>query len=127
MVPGAVVWAHVPFDQVDDFKTRPAVVVAIVGREITIVPATTSSSRSRYPTEYAELRDLRAAGLYRPTGMRRREITIDIIEIVSVVGRLSDIDMKSVLPSAYVFGGVGGRDAASTPTDESEDDQEGKV
>jgi hypothetical protein len=117
----------VPFAETDNFKTRPAVIKAIVGREVTILSASSSSSRSRYPTEYAELRDLDVAGLNRPTGVRRREITIDIIEVVVVVGRLSDIDMKSVFPSACVSGGVGGRHAAATPTDESEDDQEGEV
>jgi hypothetical protein len=127
LVPGAVVWAHVPFAEIDEFKTRPAVVVEIVGREVTILPATSSSSRSGYPTEYVELRDLNAAGLNRPTGVRLRETTVDIIEIVDVVGRLSDIDRKAILSPVCASGEVGGRDAAAAPVDESEDNQEWEV
>jgi hypothetical protein len=90
----------VPYAEVDDEKTRPAVVKCVVGRQVIILPGFSAASRFRFPTKYVELRDLDAAGLYRPTGVRRKEVTVDRIEIIDVAGHLSDFDMAAVLPSS---------------------------
>ena len=38
LVPGAVVWAHIPFEECDQEKTRPAVVVDKSGRDVILRP-----------------------------------------------------------------------------------------
>ena len=90
--PGVVVWAHVPFEELDADKTRPAVVKAVVGRNVTLLPGTTAASRYRYPGRYYELTDLAAAGLSRETGICLEERTVDLIEIVQIIGMLADAD-----------------------------------
>jgi len=97
----------VPFPDAEGEKTRPAVIRKVVGRDVTILPASGATSRHRFPARYAELRDLHDAGLRRPTGVRRREVTVDLIEIIGIVGMLSPADMASVFdlgscPSAAV-------------------------
>jgi hypothetical protein len=110
--PGVVVWAHIPFVEVDTEKTRPAIVKATVGRQVTLLPATSAASRHRFPSQYVELRELRPAGLSRPTGVQRREVTIDLIEIVDIVGTLSDDDLSTLLdPPAHALAAASG-DAA---------------
>lgn len=96
---GVVVWAHVPFSERDDEKTRPAVVVGRKGRMVELLPVTTSLTRFRRPHQYVEVQDLDAAGLTRASGVQRRPVTVDRIEIVSVVGELSEPDLLAVLGS----------------------------
>jgi hypothetical protein len=112
LLPGTVVFAHVPYAETDDEKGRPAVVKVTVGREVTILPGSSALSRRRFPALYVELRDLDTAGLWRPTGVRLREVTVDRIEIVHILGRLSDFDMTRLLPSPGDLFGPGGGDAA---------------
>jgi hypothetical protein len=95
--PGTVVWAHIPFAEVDAEKTRPAVVESVTGRDVTLLPASSASSRHRFPAEYVELRDVHTAGLRRPTGIRRRRVTVDLIEIVVIAGALGDRDRHQLL------------------------------
>jgi hypothetical protein len=90
------VWAHVPYEDGQGEKLRPAVVVERCGRDLTILPATTSASRWRYPNSSVEVRDLAAAGLTKPTGIKVRSVTVDIIEVVDIVGRLGEADRNSV-------------------------------
>jgi hypothetical protein len=97
LVPGAVVWAHVPYEDGEGEKTRPAVVVELRGRDLTILPGTTSKRRLDTSRGYVEVRDLAAAGLNRSTGVRTSSVTIDIIEVIGVVGRLGEADLMSVL------------------------------
>jgi hypothetical protein len=104
LVPGIVVCAHVPFAEGGAWKTRPAIVKALDGWQVTVLPAYSSASRLRFPHLYVELRDLYVAGLSRPTGVRRQEVAIDVIEIIDVVGQLSDVDMRAVLPPARCSG-----------------------
>jgi hypothetical protein len=96
LVSGTVVWAHVPYEDGTGEKLRPAVVVERCGRDVTILPATTSASRWRYPNNSVEVRDLAAAGLTKPTGIKMRSVTVDIIEVLSIVGRLGEADRNSV-------------------------------
>jgi hypothetical protein len=88
LLPGAVVWVHVPFDDGMRWKTRPAVVLAVDHREVHLLPGYSSPSRWRFAWQYLELTGLEGTGLLRATGFRRRPITIDQIEIVSIAGRL---------------------------------------
>ncbi len=93
---GVVVWAHVPFQHDDGEKTRPAIVVGNAGRTVDLLPVTTSATRFRRPYDHVELCDLDAAGLERPSGVRLRAVTVDRIELVHIVGELSDADLDAV-------------------------------
>lgn len=110
--PGVVVWAHVPFEDADGEKARPAVVRSVAGRDVTVLPGSSALSRYRFPGRYVELTDLDAAGLARPTGIRRRAVTVDIVEIIDVVGALGRLDAAAVLGSGTTHAGAGLRLAA---------------
>jgi hypothetical protein len=97
LVPGAVVWAHVPFEDGEGEKTRPAVVAQLSGRDVTLYPGTTSGSRIRHGHRYVEVRDLGAAGLNRPTGIKRSFVVVDVIEVIDVVGDLSRADLADLM------------------------------
>ena len=90
LMPGTVVWAHVPFDDVEDSKTRPAVVVAVRGRDVELLPVTSSESRYRYPHAYFEIDDPSTVGLDRRCAIRRRPVVVDRIDLLGVVGELDD-------------------------------------
>jgi len=88
LTPGTVVWAHVPFADGTGEKSRPAVVLSRQGRDVELLPATTSMRRHRYPGQYVEIEDLESAGLNRATGVSLRPVIVDIIEIISITGSL---------------------------------------
>ena len=98
LVPGAVVWAHIPFNGSaaprsgsSEWKTRPAVVIAANGREVTLLPITGSlAGRARF--DAVELRHWDVAGLTRPCAVLRRPVTLDRIDIVDLAGHLHDDD-----------------------------------
>lgn len=89
---GTVVWARIPFqDEPDTTKARPAVVLAARSDEVDLVPLT--SSRRRIDFGAVELQDWAQAGLTRPCGLARRIVTVSRrIDILNVIGALSDID-----------------------------------
>ena len=89
---GAVVWAHVPFEDEPTEKTRPAVVVELMGTSVSVLPATSAASRLRFRDRHVEIDDLDSAGLRRPTGVRLRTVRIDVVEVIEIVGRLGDDD-----------------------------------
>ena len=94
LVPGAVVWAHVPYDDGDGaaWKTRPAVVVDASGREVTLFPLTSSLLGRRRPG-VIEVRHWAEAGLTRPCSVVRRAVTLDRIDILNLVGHLHEDDL----------------------------------
>ena len=100
LTPGTVIWAHVPFEETEGEKTRPAVVIDLRGRDVVILPGTTAPARKRLGPRYVEVTDLDAAGLYRPTGIRLSEVVVDLIEIIDIVGTLSDPDASRILEAA---------------------------
>lgn len=91
LTPGTVVWAHVPFSDGTGEKSRPAVVVATRGRNIELLPATTSPTR-RSQAGFVPLADLGAAGLERDSSVRLDPVTVDRIEIISITGQLACLD-----------------------------------
>lgn len=97
LVPGAVVWAHVPYEEDDGEKTRPAVVKGLRGRDLTLLPGTTSQSRNRFPGLYVEVEDLASAGLSRATAIRTTPVTVDIIDVINIAGELSETDAARTL------------------------------
>lgn len=106
LVPGTVVWAHVPFEDGQGEKVRPAVVVERCGRDLVVFPGTTSASRWNHPSLYVEVRDLGAARLARPTGIRTRSVTIDVMEVLDIVGQLGEADRSAVLglsPQGHIY------------------------
>ena len=95
--PGVVVWARVPFVDIDGWKTRPAVVKTVQGRLVSLAPGSSSASRWRFPNEFIEVTNLADSGLRRPTGFRRRDVTVDIVDVVDIVGNLADTDLAALL------------------------------
>jgi hypothetical protein len=97
LLPGAVVWAHIPYRERPGEKLRPAVVLGVDGRAVCLLPGYSAPSRWRFVGQYLEVTDLEGTGLLRPTGLRRRPVTVDQIEIAGKVGRLSEHDWGRVL------------------------------
>ena len=95
---GTVVWARIPFvDDPDGSKLRPAVVSSIEGRTVTVLPVTSSQKDSvRQSSLYVLLRDWADAGLTRPCLVTRRFVAIDMIDVATVAGQLSDDDVERV-------------------------------
>lgn len=92
LTPGTVVWAHVDFREIDGWKTRPCVVVERRGREVVLLPGTTSERRHDL-RDHVELDDLAGAGLPKNTGVCARPVVVDRIDLVSISGSLSDADL----------------------------------
>jgi len=97
--PGTVVWVHIPFEDVEGDKIRPAVVLRCHGRDIVLLPCTTSMRRHQRPG-YVEIKHWQAAGLPRPTGVRRTSLTVDYLEIVNIAGDLADEDAATLLSTS---------------------------
>jgi hypothetical protein len=97
--PGTVVWAHIPFEDVEGDKIRPAVVLRCHGRDVVLLPCTTSVRRHQRPG-YVEIKHWQSAGLPRPTGARRASLTVDYLEIVNIAGNLADEDAAALLPAS---------------------------
>ncbi|MGN9804039.1 type II toxin-antitoxin system PemK/MazF family toxin [Micromonospora sp. L32] len=101
--PGVVVWARVPYRERDEYKIRPAVVFECRGRrDVVILPCTSSPSRYRYIGRLVELKHFGAAGLGRASAVRREAISIDLVDVLDVIGELSDFDADRVLAAAVV-------------------------
>jgi len=80
-------------------KTRPAVVLACHGRDVVLLPCTTSIRRHQLPG-YHEIKGWAEAGLVRPTGVRAASLTVDYLEVVNIVGKLADEDFRAVVSAS---------------------------
>ena len=101
---------HIPFADGTGEKARPAVVRSTNGREIELLPATTSTARFNAPG-YSQIIDLDTAGLHRRTTVRHRTVTVDRIEIINITGRVAAHDAAQLgLPTPDLA--WGGNDAA---------------
>lgn len=96
VLPGSVVWAHVPFTDRASWKTRPAVVLSVSEGSVTLLPGYSSPSRWRFAAQYLELRDLDGTGLLRPTGLRRKPVTVEITEVGALAGRVGAHDWGTI-------------------------------
>lgn len=90
--PGTVVRARVPFFDGRGDKVRPAVVVAVEGRTVTLRGITSSSARTRRAHRFDELLEITAAGLQRPSGVSRATVVVDRLEILELLGALHEVD-----------------------------------
>jgi hypothetical protein len=100
LVPGTVVWAHIGFRDGTGEKARPAVVVEVRGREVVLLPGTTSEKRHRL-RDHVEVLDLDEAGLDRPTGVSTIPVVVDRrIDLTSIAGELSEQDHDRVFSNA---------------------------
>lgn len=94
--PGVVVRAAIPFWEGGDQKVRPAIVVAVRGDDLVLIPLT-SSPRATYAGDVA-VHDLESAGLCKPTRARTdRVVTIGASTAIEVLGRLSDVDFHRIV------------------------------
>lgn len=92
LVPGAVVWTWVPFEEdSSNGKFRPAVVVSPAsGGTVKVVACVTLRDTARaVPIEHWE-----AAGLTRPGGFQPRIAEVDVRDCTEVVGHLSNEDAE---------------------------------
>ena len=94
--PGAVVFAHVPFDENDQaYKSRPALVVALRGDDLVEVRPITGSRN--YQVNATPITDWAAAGLKKPSVVRAKSITLDRrLELTGYLGQLSERDLAAV-------------------------------
>jgi hypothetical protein len=97
--PGTVVWVRIPFEDVQGDKIRPAIVLRCHGRDVALLPCTTSVRRHHRPG-YVEIKHWQTAGLPRPTGVRRTSVTVDYLEIVNIAGDLADEDAAALVPAS---------------------------
>jgi hypothetical protein len=106
LVPGAVAYAQVPFADGTGWKSRPAVVVAVRGREVTVRPITTDRRwKTRSDLRYVFIDDWESAGLNRPSAVCPRQVTLDRMAITGLVGCLSESDRDTVLRGAVLASG----------------------
>ncbi|MCU0268206.1 MAG: hypothetical protein MUF83_06105 [Acidimicrobiales bacterium] len=86
---GVVVWAHIPFEDTDEWKLRPALVAAVEGMTLRLHPISGALSRLGRPG-YLEILDLDAVGLERPCAVNlARLVEVERIDTLSVSGTLS--------------------------------------
>ena len=99
LVPGTVVWARIPYsERPADSKARPAIVLAVRGRDVDLLPITSSSKESvRRSDLYVALEAWAAAGLNRPCLVCRKPVTVDIIDVTTLAGELAEPDRTRVL------------------------------
>jgi hypothetical protein len=94
--PGVVVRAAIPFQEGGDQKVRPAVVVAVRGHDLVVIPLT-SSPRATHAGDVA-VHDLDSAGLCKPTRARTdRAVKIGASTAVEVLGRLGAADFHRIV------------------------------
>ncbi len=93
---GTVILARVPYSDCADDKPRPVIVLGTRGRVVIALPCTTRPHR-RAMRDHVELDDLAEAGLSRPTGVSRRPITLDRIDLIQIEGKLSERDWAAVV------------------------------
>jgi hypothetical protein len=96
LLPGTIVWAHVPYADGTGEKARPALIIGTRGRDIELLPGTTSDRRFALRTGYVEIQDLDCAGLHRKTGINLNPVIVDQIEIISISGSLGSEDAHNL-------------------------------
>jgi len=94
--PGVVVRAAIPFWEGGDQKVRPAIVVAVRGDDMVVIPLT-SSPRATHAGDVA-VHDLDSAGLCKPTRARTgRAVRIGASTAIEVLGRLGAADFHRIV------------------------------
>ncbi|WP_319462720.1 hypothetical protein [Micromonospora sp. RTP1Z1] len=91
-----------PFEDNVQYKIRPAIVLGCRGRDVVILPCTSSPARHRRIDRPVELLDVETAGLRRPTAVRRTALSVDLVDVLEVIGELSDADRRHVFCAAVV-------------------------
>ena len=94
--PGVVAYAQVPFADGTGWKSRPAVVVSVQGREVVVRPITTRREWKIRSALSVPLRDWEKAGLSRPSEVAPLSVVLDRMEVTGIVGRLTDADLAAV-------------------------------
>lgn len=90
-------WAVIPFSDGDGSKTRPCVVTGLEGRDVHLFPITSSRKESvRASRLSVSLEEWDVAGLSRPCLVSRRPVVVDIRDVTTVVGELSEADAARV-------------------------------
>lgn len=91
--PGTIAWVDVPFVDEPNSKGRPVVVIDLVGRDVTVLPITSTSARRHFGDFYYEVEEWDEAGLSKPSAVQRRPHVLDAGRFTGVVGHLSETDL----------------------------------
>lgn len=94
--PGDLAWARVFYSDVNDYKSRPVIVVAVEGDRVLVHRCTTSAKR-RGQRGYVEIIHLAAAGLTRPTRARMTPEWVAREDFQESLGHLSATDARRIL------------------------------
>ena len=106
LTPGTVVRARCPFTEGGGlYKPRPVVVVEVRGGVVIARPCTTSASRFRF-ADTVEVDELSAAGLFKPTGVLGRLVSIERRDVIGLLGHLSAMDYQRVFVPVVTNVGV---------------------
>ena len=89
---GTVIYAHLPFADGAGSDARPAVIVAVDGRTLTVFRIRTHRPWRHAGAPDAVIEEWMEAGLSRPSNLDRRPVTIDAAAVNSVVGELAEAD-----------------------------------
>lgn len=93
LVPGAIVDAWVPFEDVEDYKRRPAAVISATKFDVEVFPLTTSIGHRRLKSPIYILEHWEESGLSRPTGMLQRRVKIPRSSVMTASGHLMHEDL----------------------------------
>lgn len=91
---GTVVYAHLPHAEGPDSDARPAVIVAIEGRSLTVFRILTYRPWQRPVAPVLVIEEWEQAGLSRPSRLDRRAVVIDVVAVNTIVGELAEGDRR---------------------------------
>jgi len=93
LIKGAVIRARVEFQDEDNYKARPSVVLSLTNTTIDVVPIL---SQKKSTAERLKISEWKEAGLDKPSYFKVRVETIDIHDSLELLGTLSDIDRENL-------------------------------
>ena len=101
---GTVVWGRIPYAEGQGHKMAPAVVAEVEGHTVWVHRITTS--QRRHGPRHHEVQDLEAAGLVRASGIDRRRIAVDYLDLDNITGELAADDRAAFFGEPVSDGGV---------------------
>ena len=101
---GTVVWGRIPYAKGEGHKMAPAVVARVEGRTVWVHRITTSNRR--HDLRHHEVQDLETAGLVRASGIDRRPIAVEVLDLDNITGELGADDRAAFFGEAVSGGGV---------------------
>lgn len=91
---GTVVYAHLPHAEGPDSDARPAVIVSVDGRSLSVYRILTYRPWQRPVAPVLVIEEWEQAGLSRPSRLDRRTVVIDVVAVNAIVGELAEGDRR---------------------------------